>query len=562
MHTGKGKKWRMRRAVSATLIGAIIGSSASMSVTALAGSGLNQSLNDMLVATGGPGVYQSQQAMVLSGGYAAVRIPNQTYNVVSFAVPNLSMGCGGINLFLGSFSFINATQFVAMLKQIGTGLAVVAFQTALSTMCAHCMDILNYLQQAMQQMNNAMRGYCSAGTGFSISNFMQSMGKAGQAFKHLGSAAMGDASGFTSALSGSQTAPGQGYQNLLGNEVSATSKYFGLPTSKQVCTTNSSGAQSCSTVSVPATSTSTQTVSGTAAGLLPDMGNFTWRAMKDSNAETLLSGTANNDEVAMEMVMSIVGTTIVQPASNTTVSGAQAGSKPRVTPYSGTIGLSQLRSGNGKALMWICEADAPTINGTAYNFPQYGLNPSDKYSHEACMTLNHESLNAEGFVSIDSYVGAMFFGGGHGQTPNQSPNTPGNTGLLNTLNGANAGILSTNQQSFIDSSPWPAYAYMTQVYDLGGANGESLANGVAIMFQGPIEAEIDEKYLLAVENVIDNITDNSQHVPAPKGLSGLKIRLNADLAKDAAEIQQGYIDNRLEQLQIDHMKNPQHYAHG
>ena len=64
----------------------------------------------------GPGAYRGQTMGLFTGGNMFVRVPQRTYQLASVAGPNLKAGCGGIDLFAGSFSYINEAQFVALLK--------------------------------------------------------------------------------------------------------------------------------------------------------------------------------------------------------------------------------------------------------------------------------------------------------------------------------------------------------------------------------------------------------------------------------------------------------------
>ncbi len=45
-----------------------------------------------------------------------MRTPNTTYNLAAITPPSANAGCGGIDLYMGGFSFVNKEQFVAMLK--------------------------------------------------------------------------------------------------------------------------------------------------------------------------------------------------------------------------------------------------------------------------------------------------------------------------------------------------------------------------------------------------------------------------------------------------------------
>ncbi|MCB8829612.1 conjugal transfer protein TraH, partial [Escherichia coli] len=55
----------------------------------------------------GPTAFQGQSAGYYSGGSLWSRFPQKSINPVSVALPSARGGCGGIDLFAGSFSFIN-----------------------------------------------------------------------------------------------------------------------------------------------------------------------------------------------------------------------------------------------------------------------------------------------------------------------------------------------------------------------------------------------------------------------------------------------------------------------
>ncbi len=52
--------------------------------------------------------------------------------------PSFSAGCGGIDLFGGSFSFINMNQFVDLMRAVASNAAGYAFQLAINAMCPDC----------------------------------------------------------------------------------------------------------------------------------------------------------------------------------------------------------------------------------------------------------------------------------------------------------------------------------------------------------------------------------------------------------------------------------------
>ena len=62
----------------------------------------------------GPSAYQGQTAGYYSMGNVWTRFPQKSVQPFNLQMPKVSAGCGGIDLFTGSFSFINASEIVAM----------------------------------------------------------------------------------------------------------------------------------------------------------------------------------------------------------------------------------------------------------------------------------------------------------------------------------------------------------------------------------------------------------------------------------------------------------------
>jgi conjugative transfer pilus assembly protein TraH len=58
--------------------------------------------------------------------------PPQVYQLATIQFPYVKAGCGGIDVFGGSFSHLSAAEFKNMLKSITAALPGVAFQLALS----------------------------------------------------------------------------------------------------------------------------------------------------------------------------------------------------------------------------------------------------------------------------------------------------------------------------------------------------------------------------------------------------------------------------------------------
>ena len=65
-----------------------------------------------------PTAHLGQRRGVISAGSVVSRNRVMSANMVSFIPPSFSAGCGGIDLFGGSFSFINMNQFVDLMRAV------------------------------------------------------------------------------------------------------------------------------------------------------------------------------------------------------------------------------------------------------------------------------------------------------------------------------------------------------------------------------------------------------------------------------------------------------------
>ncbi|MBF0391517.1 MAG: conjugal transfer protein TraH [Alphaproteobacteria bacterium] len=112
-----------------------------------------------------PGVYENQTRGVLSGGQVTVKSRITNENLVSFVPPSFSAGCGGIDFFAGSFSFINMEQFTELLRNVASNAAGYAFYIALDVACPTCKQTIETLQQKIQQLNEHFGNSCQMAQG-------------------------------------------------------------------------------------------------------------------------------------------------------------------------------------------------------------------------------------------------------------------------------------------------------------------------------------------------------------------------------------------------------------
>ena len=83
-------------------------------------------------------------------------------NPVSFKVPSLKAGCGGIDIFGGSFSWPNSEEFTRTLRAIGQNAIGYAFSLGLEWVCPTCSAVLGKIQHMMNQITSMSTDSCTA----------------------------------------------------------------------------------------------------------------------------------------------------------------------------------------------------------------------------------------------------------------------------------------------------------------------------------------------------------------------------------------------------------------
>ncbi len=109
-----------------------------------------------------PGAYDAQTRGFIVGGSLSARVPRNTLQPITWKEPYIKAGCGGIDIFGGSFSFINAEQFVKFLKAIGQNALGYAFSLGLEAICPTCNSVINRLRQFMNDLNKYGMDSCMA----------------------------------------------------------------------------------------------------------------------------------------------------------------------------------------------------------------------------------------------------------------------------------------------------------------------------------------------------------------------------------------------------------------
>ena len=108
----------------------------------------------------GPSAFDGQAAGYYSGGSLWTRFPTKQINPVNLQLPRASGGCGGIDLFGGSFSFINTDEIVATLKATANNAIGFAFQLAIDSISAQIGGVMKDMSHKIQQMNEYNMNSC------------------------------------------------------------------------------------------------------------------------------------------------------------------------------------------------------------------------------------------------------------------------------------------------------------------------------------------------------------------------------------------------------------------
>lgn len=150
---------------------ALVAAAVSLALTGPASANINsemQSFFNELGAYGnvsGPQMLKGQTGTAFAGGSLYMRAPQRNYNLFNLAPPSIKAGCGGIDLFAGSFSFLNAEQLTALLQNLANNAIGVAFQLAIESISPELAGLLKWAQDQASKLNNFNLNSCQLATG-------------------------------------------------------------------------------------------------------------------------------------------------------------------------------------------------------------------------------------------------------------------------------------------------------------------------------------------------------------------------------------------------------------
>lgn len=464
---------------------------------------LDTMLADMYVASGSPGVYKTQNATVMSLGYTAVRTPIMAPNIISFSPPNISAGCGGINMYFGSWSFINGQQLQQLITAIGQAAPVFLFEMAIRSMCPTCAAQLDKLQQMIQQMNSQVHNSCQIARGILT-------GQGPAMLKSFTDSAAG-------MFSAAKGLVNDAYEGVFGKDKDGQSWWQRFEASANPPAESASGS------GTPTKAGDTSPVNQVGYG------NQTWKAIVTNNAPKQLVG--SDDPFTAELLMSMVGTTIVADKSKANAD-AQNNASSYVPPDSngnatgnnldlsgsgaakGLLSLRALVEGDPNARVMRCQSYTSPGGTTyaAYSGLGSGLDPLGCWRVTSDDTY---TLGSNGYGGIRTGVNCVLFGNPGAYANNYAPGSAtcapwGNpAGLVNeVINGTP--ITNAAEQAVINASPIPIMRLMQAV-----SRSPAMVKAVASQAQPYIVAAVAVAYADAVQGALRSAFQGSTTFTAP-----------------------------------------------
>lgn len=109
-------------------------------------------LDNAVIEIENPTSIQTDTHHVYFGGGVHVRTPRVTFQPFQVVAPSIKVGCGGIDITFGAFSYFKPEYLVNFVKKTVAEAPAIAFWTAIQTLCPQCQQ----LQAKLAQLANAI----------------------------------------------------------------------------------------------------------------------------------------------------------------------------------------------------------------------------------------------------------------------------------------------------------------------------------------------------------------------------------------------------------------------
>lgn len=112
-----------------------------------------------------PQAFKGQTMNTYTGGSLFIRTPHKGYQLAAVQLPYIHAGCGGIDLFGGSFSHISSAELKNALKNVTSAIPGVIFQLLLKSVEPLLGSTVEYFQGLADMVNRQNIGSCEQITG-------------------------------------------------------------------------------------------------------------------------------------------------------------------------------------------------------------------------------------------------------------------------------------------------------------------------------------------------------------------------------------------------------------
>lgn len=109
--------------------------------------------------------FNDQSAGYMTGGNLFIRNPVHSQRVTSVTMPGYRAGCGGIDIWSGGFSYINADGLTKAMKSIVSNVGSYAFMLAIETYTPQIHAIMHQLNRMAADFNRMNINSCEAAAG-------------------------------------------------------------------------------------------------------------------------------------------------------------------------------------------------------------------------------------------------------------------------------------------------------------------------------------------------------------------------------------------------------------
>lgn len=113
-----------------------------------------------------PAAFESQAAGFFGGGSLYARDAVRQYQLVSLDLPSYRAGCAGIDLYMGSLSFLSEDKLVDLGKSVMSNGGAYAVDVMLASTVPELKQVRDYLQQLEQTANHASVNSCEMAQNF------------------------------------------------------------------------------------------------------------------------------------------------------------------------------------------------------------------------------------------------------------------------------------------------------------------------------------------------------------------------------------------------------------